>query len=88
MAAQSVDVLVADYRLPDGSGVKLLEWVREQFPQVLRLIASGKTVTQIAGQVKLSVKTISTYRSRVLEKMRMQNSAELTHYAIKNRLVE
>src|SRR5438874_1999338 len=56
--------------------------------EVLRLIASGRTVTQIADEVKLSVKTISTYRSRVLEKMRMQNSAELTHYAIKNRLVE
>jgi DNA-binding NarL/FixJ family response regulator len=56
--------------------------------EVLRLIASGRTVTQIAEKVNLSVKTISTYRTRVLEKMRMQNSAELTHYALKNRLVE
>ena len=56
--------------------------------EVLRLIASGRTVTQIGHQVKLSVKTISTYRTRILDKMRMQNSAELTHYAIKNRLVE
>jgi len=56
--------------------------------EVLRLIASGRTVTQIAEEVKLSVKTISTYRARVLEKMRMQTSAELTHYAIKNNLVE
>jgi len=56
--------------------------------EVLRLIASGRTVTQIAEQVNLSVKTISTYRTRVLEKMRMQTSAELTHYAIKNRLVD
>ncbi len=56
--------------------------------EVLRLIASGKTVAQIADQVNLSVKTISTYRTRVLEKMRMQSSAELTRYAIKNGLVE
>src|SRR6266853_3905615 len=56
--------------------------------EVLRLIASGRTVTQIAEEVKLSVKTISTYRTRLLEKMRMQTSAELTHYAIKNQLVE
>ena len=56
--------------------------------EVLRLIASGRTVSQIAEEVKLSVKTISTYRTRVLEKMRMQTSAELTHYAIKNHLVE
>ena len=56
--------------------------------EVLRLIASGRTVTQIAETVHLSVKTISTYRTRVLEKMHMQNSAELTHYAIKNKLVE
>src|ERR1043166_5198022 len=56
--------------------------------EVLRLIASGRTVSQIPEEVKLSVKTISTYRTRVLEKMRMQASAELTHYAIKNHLVE
>ncbi|WP_091059163.1 response regulator transcription factor [Opitutus sp. GAS368] len=55
---------------------------------VLRLIASGKTVSQIADQLALSVKTISTYRARILEKMLMQSNAELTHYAIQNRLVE
>src|SRR5580765_85077 len=47
--------------------------------EVLRLIASGKTVTQIADEIKLSVKTISTYRTRILEKMKMHTSAELTH---------
>ena len=55
--------------------------------QVMRLIASGKTITDIARELSLSVKTISTYRTRVLEKMKMKNNAELTHYAIKNRLV-
>ncbi len=55
---------------------------------VLRLIASGKTVTAIAGELSLSVKTVSTYRTRILNKTGMANSAELTHYAIQNQLVE
>ena len=54
---------------------------------VLRQIASGKTPTAIAKELGLSVKTISTYRMRILEKMSMSNSAELTHYAIQNQLV-
>jgi DNA-binding NarL/FixJ family response regulator len=56
--------------------------------QVLCMIASGKTVGEIADILALSVKTVSTYRSRVLEKMQMKNNAELTHYAVRNRLVE
>jgi two-component system invasion response regulator UvrY len=56
--------------------------------QVLALISSGKTVTQIAEELALSVKTISTYRTRILEKMQMKTNAELTHYAIQNRLVD
>jgi two-component system invasion response regulator UvrY len=54
---------------------------------VLRMIASGKTVSQIGRELSLSVKTISTYRARLLEKMDMKNSAELTHYAVQNKLV-
>lgn len=56
--------------------------------QVLRLIASGKIVSDIARELSLSVKTISTYRSRILEKMGMKNNAELMHYAIQHQLVE
>lgn len=56
--------------------------------QVLRLIASGKMVSDIARELSLSVKTISTYRSRILEKMALKNNAELMHYAIQHRLVE
>jgi len=55
---------------------------------VLRHIASGKTPTTIARELTLSVKTISTYRTRILEKMDMSNNAELTHYAIQNHLVD
>jgi DNA-binding NarL/FixJ family response regulator len=56
--------------------------------EVLCLIASGKTVGEVAHQLALSDKTISTYRARILEKMKMKTNAELTHYAIRNRLVE
>jgi|SRR5579872_1853644 len=56
--------------------------------QVLRLIASGKMVTDIAREMCLSVKTISTYRSRLLAKMGMKNNAELMYYAIQHQLVE
>src|SRR5258706_9085319 len=55
---------------------------------VLRMIASGKTVSQIAKELSLSVATVSTYRARILEKMDMKNNAELTHYAIQKSLVE
>ncbi|MFI5293747.1 MAG: response regulator [Thermodesulfovibrionales bacterium] len=56
--------------------------------QVMCMIASGKTIKAIADELSLSVKTVSTYRARILEKMRMKNNAELTHYAIQNKLVE
>jgi two-component system invasion response regulator UvrY len=55
--------------------------------QVLRLIASGKTVSQIAKEISLSVRTVSTYRTRILEKMVLKSNAELTHYAFQNQLV-
>ena len=56
--------------------------------EVLRLIASGKTVSEIASILVLSDSTISTYRGRIMEKMRMKTNAELTHYAIQNKLVD
>lgn len=55
--------------------------------QVLRMIASGKTVNNIATELALSVKTVSTYRSRILTKLRMKTTAELIRYAIEKRLV-
>lgn len=56
--------------------------------EVLRMLASGKTVSEVAAELSLSVKTVSTYRTRILEKMGMRTNAELTHYAIKNQLVD
>jgi DNA-binding NarL/FixJ family response regulator len=56
--------------------------------QTLTMIASGKTVGVIAKELSLSVKTVSEYRARLLVKMKLKNSAELTHYAIKNQLID
>jgi len=56
--------------------------------QTLTMIATGKSVTDIAKELSLSVKTISEYRARLLFKMKLRHNAELTHYAIKNLLVE
>jgi len=55
--------------------------------EVLLLIAAGKTVSEIADELGLSVKTISTYRARILEKVHMKSNAELMHYALKHGLV-
>jgi two-component system, NarL family, invasion response regulator UvrY len=63
------------------------EALSEREYHVLCLLASGKTVTQIAAEMSLSVKTISTYRARLLEKMRMKTNAQVTRYAIEHRLV-
>jgi len=66
----------------------LHETLSDREYQVMRMIASGKTGKEIGEELFLSVKTISTYRARILEKMEMKSNAELTHYAIKYRLVE
>lgn len=55
--------------------------------QVMLMIASGKTVSEIGDELCLSVKTISTYRTHIIEKMKLKNNAEITLYAIQNKLV-
>jgi two-component system, NarL family, invasion response regulator UvrY len=75
------------YDLTSDTGRAPHETLSDREFQVLCMIASGKSVTDIAEELALSVKTVSTYRARILEKMGMRNNAELTHYAIQNRLV-
>ena len=82
LAEKLASDLVADGKKP------LHETLSDREYQVLCMIASGKTVTKIAEELFLSEKTISTYRSRILEKMKMKTNAELIHYAIKHGLVE
>ena len=55
--------------------------------QILCKLATGRTVSEIAGELFISVKTVSTYRSRVLQKMGMRNNADLTTYALRNNLI-
>jgi DNA-binding NarL/FixJ family response regulator len=74
--------------LNEDFGRPLHETLSDREFEVLTMIASGKTVTQIAEELHLSVPTISTYRARVLEKMNMTSSAELMHYALRNHLVD
>lgn len=63
------------------------ETLSDREMQVLQLIGKGNTVSEVAEELSLSVNTISTYRSRILEKLHLNNSAELTRYAIENGLV-
>lgn len=69
------------------TGIQPHNELSEREFQVLCLIASGNSLTGIGEKLSLSVKTISTYRTRILEKMNMKSNVELTHYAIKNKLV-
>ena len=51
------------------------------------MIGAGRTVSEIGAELGLSVKTVSTYRARILEKLQLRTSAELIHYAVVNKLV-
>jgi two-component system, NarL family, invasion response regulator UvrY len=82
LAQQLANQIDRDYEIP------LHDKLSDREYQTLTMIASGKTISAIAAELSLSVKTISEYRSRILLKMNLRNSAELTHYAIKNQLVE
>jgi DNA-binding NarL/FixJ family response regulator len=86
VSAQLAQVLAAqlgeDHDKPAHQGLSDREY------QTLTMIASGKTVSEIARELSLSVKTVSEYRSRLLSKMKLKTSAELTHYAIRNQLID
>ena len=56
--------------------------------QIFAKLAEGKSVSEIAAKLFLSVKTVSTYRTRILEKMGMKTNADITYYAIKNNLLQ
>lgn len=79
------ELLAAQLESPENKAPHELLSDREY--QTLLLIASGKTVSQIAKELSLSVPTVSTFRARILEKMNLRNSAELTYYAISNHLI-
>ncbi len=78
---------LADYVSFDGEQLPH-EKLSDREYQTLCMLASGKRLTDIARTLSLSVKTVSVYRTRLLEKMNLSNNAELTYYAMSNRLVE
>ncbi len=79
-------------RLADEIGVGIDQPPHERLSdrehQILCMIASGMTVTGIASELHLGANTVSTYRTRLLGKLKLANNAEITHYAIRNRLVD
>ncbi len=80
LAEAMADSLGANYERPPHETLSDREY------QTFSLIASGKGLTDVAEEMCLSVKTVSVYRARLLEKMKLRNNAELIHYAIKNGL--
>jgi DNA-binding NarL/FixJ family response regulator len=79
------ETLAVDLGRDDGAPAH--ERLSDREFEVLRKMASGKTVGQIAQELHLSVPTVSTYRARILEKMGMSNTAELIRYALSHHLV-
>lgn len=73
---------------PDAARGPLHGALSQREFQIFFKLASGRSVSQVAEELFLSVKTVSTYRSRVLEKMGMTSNADLTYYAIKNGLIQ
>jgi DNA-binding NarL/FixJ family response regulator len=86
VSATLAEKLAVDLR--EGADTPIHELLSDREFQVLRMIASGKTVKQIAEEIALSVKTVSTYRARILEKTGMKTNAELIRYALQTQLVD
>ncbi len=78
------DKIIADLAGESEPGHELLS---DREFEVMRMIAAGKTVTQISEELELSVKTVSTYRSRILEKMKFNDNADITQYVLRNGLL-
>lgn len=76
------------FDLQSDSDKPVHELLSDREYQVFRLIASGKTLAEIADSLSLAVTTVSTYRARILEKLNLRSNAELIHYAITNKLLD
>ena len=86
VSASLSELLVTE--LDEPSDQPLHTGLSERELQVLCKLAAGRSVTQIAEELEISVKTVSTYRSRVLEKMHLDTNADLTTYALRNSLLQ
>ena len=86
VSSRLAEQLVAQFDEPTGR--PLHESLSDREHEVMRMIASGVPLTEIAGRLHVSVKTISTYRARILEKMQMKSNAEVTRYAMTHQLID
>ena len=85
---KAAELLAAHIHQHGNSEQPLHDSLSDREYEVFRLIAAGKTITEISEQLSLSVKTISTYRSRVLEKLFLKTNADLARYAVQHHLLE
>ncbi|HLG33666.1 MAG TPA: response regulator transcription factor [Bacteroidia bacterium] len=85
--SENVAQLLAEDAASGKKDAPVHELLSDRELEVFKLIASGKTVSEIAGKLSLSVPTISTYRARILVKLNLKNNSELTHFAISNGLI-
>jgi DNA-binding NarL/FixJ family response regulator len=81
-------LLAAHLHQHGDSEQPLHSFLSDREHQVFSLIAAGHTITDISDQLSLSVKTISTYRSRILTKLNLKTNADLARYAVQHRIVE
>lgn len=88
LSASLAEQMISEITGKQSSKPSLHSSLSDREFEILKLIGKGLTPTQIAEQLFLSVKTVSTYRSRILEKMNMDNTSELMHYAIKSGLLQ
>ena len=88
LSETAADLVSAELARPEGGARPLHESLSEREFQIFRKLAAGQSATAIGAELNLSVKTVSTYRSRVLDKMNLKTNADLTYYAIKNALLE
>lgn len=86
VSAHLAEKLVAQFNAPDGKPVH--EQLSDREHEVLKMLASGTALIDIAERLQISSKTVSTYRTRILEKMQMKSNAELTRYALQHKLIE
>ena len=86
VSASLAEKLIAN--LDDSAGKPLHELLSNREFEVMKMIAAGVSLTEIGDRLHVSVKTISTYRARIMEKMQMKSNAELTRYAMTHSLID
>jgi len=86
VSAELAEMLVA--KLDEADNKPLHEALSDREHEVMKMIASGVPLTEIAERLHISVKTVSSYRARIMEKMQMKSNAELTRYAMLHKLIE